>query len=307
MCNHLSQNLHRARSKEAIFRRLVAQMLSLSVLSLAWQPALRAPLLTAAPLLDRGLPLLRMDEGKKWEAPWKSINEANKMRVTKKEPPKVRPRKMPKAALELTETFKKDPSRAQLDQLWGAMIACYGTEELALRAATQNTQIINPLYSFTNTMLASRDVLVNMMGKEEALEVMLLTPAVLQCGPSLDTLGPDEIKGFARIRALGNKVPQQVQQYLIFGTLFLVLVPVLAKQAVLNGADFDYENGAAFMILRPLVGIFFAVLIEGSRLAIVGTIVKAKVTGDERVEIARQNEARRMGKGKKQFGRAGSR
>ena len=70
--------------------------------------------------------------------------------------------------------------------------------------------MLNPSYSFTNTLLASRDVLVNMMGKEEALEVMLLNPAVLQCGPSLDTLGPDEIKGFANIRALGKKIPDNV-------------------------------------------------------------------------------------------------
>ena len=44
-------------------------------------------------------------------------------------------------------------------------------------------------YSFTNTMLSSRDVLYGMFEKEEALDVMLKNPAVLQCGPSLDTLG----------------------------------------------------------------------------------------------------------------------
>ena len=44
-----------------------------------------------------------------------------------------------------------------------------------------------------------------MMGKEEAVEVMCLNPAVLQCGPSLDTLGPDEIKGFANLRSFFNR------------------------------------------------------------------------------------------------------
>ncbi len=39
-----------------------------------------------------------------------------------------------------------------------------------------------PFYSFCNTLLASKGVLFEMMGKEEALEVMLKNPAVLQCG-----------------------------------------------------------------------------------------------------------------------------
>jgi len=63
----------------------------------------------------------------------------------------------------------------------------------------ENPQILNPSYSFCNTMLASKDVLFTMLGKEDALDVMLKNPAVLQCGPSLDTLGPDEIKVWQRI------------------------------------------------------------------------------------------------------------
>ena len=67
------------------------------------------------------------------------------------------------------------------------------------QAVLENPQILNPSYSFCNTMLASKDVLFTMLGKEDALDVMLKNPAVLQCGPSLDTLGPDEIKVWQRI------------------------------------------------------------------------------------------------------------
>ena len=56
---------------------------------------------------------------------------------------------------------------------WGALLKVYGTSELAAAAAKTNPQIMNPSYSFCNTMLASQKVLVDMMGKEEALEVML--------------------------------------------------------------------------------------------------------------------------------------
>ena len=55
-------------------------------------------------------------------------------------------------------------------------------------------------------MLASRDVLFEMMDKEEAIEVMCLNPAVLQCGPSLELSGASEIKALARLRALGNQL-----------------------------------------------------------------------------------------------------
>ena len=52
-----------------------------------------------------------------------------------------------------------------------------------------------------------------MMSEEEALEVMLLNPAVLQCGPSLDLLGASEIRNFARLRSAGNAlVPPQARR-----------------------------------------------------------------------------------------------
>ena len=175
------------------------------------------------------------------------------------------------------------------------------------------------------------------MGKEEALDVMLKNPAVLQarltetgwdwprlaetagraevdrlpqtldtpriafvaaaqCGPSLDTLGPDEIKGFANIRGLGNKIPESARLGLISFTIGAALFPVIATLL-------GFEDAASVAFAKPLVGIFFSVLIEGSRIIIVGTIAKAKLAGDERIERAQANEARRMG-GKKSTGRA---
>ena len=122
-----------------------------------------------------------------------------------------------------------------------------------------------------------------------------MNPAVLQCGPSLDTLGPDEIKGFARIRNFGNRLPEQARGYALSLTLAVCAFPLFAKDI----PDLAFAND----LVKPLVGILFAVAIEGSRIVIVGTIIKAKVSGDERakaaIENAQANEARRMGKGKK--------
>ena len=128
------------------------------------------------------------------------------------------------------------------------------------------------------------------MGKEEAMEVMLKNPAVLQCGPSLDTLGPDEIKGFANIRALGNRIPDSARGVAISAFFAFLLFPVIASN---NPA---LQDSPLLQLSKPIVGTIFAILIEGSRIIIVGTILKGKVSGDERLAMAAENEARRMGK-----------
>jgi len=235
-----------------------------------------------------------------------SINTANKMKMTKVgEKPKVRGRKLPAEVLQITKLkaeggkFRKEYPMKELEVLWGALFSCYGSEALATQAVKENWQIINPSYSFPNTLIASRDTLFEMMGKEEAIEVMLLNPAVLQCGPSLDTLGPDEIKGFANIRAIGKKIPEDVVVPAIVLLIALVCYPAIAIRV--EGVSSAVEStSAATNVVKAICGVLFAVIIEGSRIAIVGTIVKAKVAGDEKakaaIEKAAANEKRRMGR-----------
>jgi len=62
-------------------------------------------------------------------------------------------------------------------------------------------------------MLESKRVLLDVMSEAEALEVMLANPAVLQCGPSLEALGPSEIQAFARLRALGSRCAPPVHSH----------------------------------------------------------------------------------------------
>lgn len=187
-----------------------------------------------------------------------------------------------------------------------------------------NPQILNPSYSFCNTLIDSKDVLFNMMGKEEAMDVMLKNPAVLTCGPSLDTLGPDEagrsrgsnitawalpcrphaeltaalespntrqIKGFANLRSLGNRIPEAARGLALVLLFTFVLYPILA---VNNDA---LQDSWITQVTKVGNGILFAILVEGSRIVIVGTIVKGKMSGDERYAKAQENEKRRMGKG----------
>jgi len=263
-----------------------------ALLALGWSAP--PPLLSHAPTTGRCSALAMRSppvaEKKSFFSKVKEINEANKFKTVKKgDKPRVGPKRMPPKVVELTKKFRKQYEQRQLDQLWGAMLACYGTEALATQAAFENPQIINPSYSFCNTMLASRDVLFDIFDKEEALEVMLKNPGVLQCGPSLDTLGPDEIKGFANIRNIGNKIPEGARNIVLSFSIALALFPVFAQRVP------GLEDSPLLNVVKPLVGIFFAVAVEGSRIAIIGTLLKAKASGDERLKKAEANEKRRMG------------
>jgi len=112
---------------------------------------------------------------------------------------------LPPAALEVSNRFKKRYEPKQLDPIWRALRQCYGSEELALQAVSENPQILNPSYSRPERIQASKACLVEIMGEADTLEVMLKNPAVLQCGSALAGAQASEIKGFATLRFVGNR------------------------------------------------------------------------------------------------------
>lgn len=152
------------------------------------------------------------------------------MKTVRKQPSKVKGVRLGPEVLEVTRTFKKEYPAKELESLWGALLKCYGTKERALAAVRANPQIVNPSYSFPNTILESYAQLLKMMSEAEALEVMGGNPAVLQCGPSLESLGASEIKSFAKLRSLGGGIPQGAQSALLVGFLGAILFPVLVAQ-----------------------------------------------------------------------------
>jgi len=67
--------------------------------------------------------------------------------------PKLRGKRLPPSMIELTGKFKKQYAKQDLEVLWAAMLKIYGSQQLAEQAARDNPQILNPSYSFCNTML----------------------------------------------------------------------------------------------------------------------------------------------------------
>ena len=72
------------------------------------------------------------------------------------------------------------------------------------------------------------------------------------------------------------------------------------QEIVSPGCRLLPQDSFLLSLSKPLVGTLFAVLIEGSRIVIVGSILKQNVLGSEQekeaMQRAKQSERRRMGK-----------
>lgn len=177
------------------------------------------------------------------------IQDGPKFPTTKREAPRIRGARLSKEALAVTEGFQQSYSAKELELLWAALLRCYGSESLALAAVRDNPQMLNPSYSFCNTMLDSAQALRSIMSDAEALEVMKSNPAVLQCGPSLGLLGAGEIKSFAQARRFGNAlVPAQAR-----GAAVGAFVTTIAAVILLQASN-DPQIQALLTVLRPALG-----------------------------------------------------
>ena len=120
---------------------------------------------------------------------------------------------------------------------------------------------LRPADSFTNTLVESKRVLLTVMSEEEALDVMRLNPAVLQCGPSLDVLGASEIKSIARARSIGNIIfPEQTRTPIISAGIASIALLVFAQQPNADPAVLETVGGLKPLLGAGLVSIFAFVL-----------------------------------------------
>ena len=126
--------------------------------------------------------------------------------------------------------FQKEYPPKELDALWSVLKKAYGTEADALRAVTQNPTILNPLYTNPPEIVTrSKEALVEVMGEEEALEVMLKNPAILQCGSLLAKQPAGQIKSFANVRQAADSLPDEAPIYFLGTALALFAFAVIGK------------------------------------------------------------------------------
>ena len=101
---------------------------------------------------------------------------------------------MARAPAEIARQLAPDPndprSKAEggwtvndVNQMWAAWEAVYGSPERAEAAAKRNVKVLLPFLNTPATIRGAYAVLVDMLGKEEAAEIIEKNPGVLSCDP----------------------------------------------------------------------------------------------------------------------------
>ena len=70
-----------------------------------------------------------------------------------------------------------------VNQMWAAWEAVYGSPERAEAAAKRNVKVLLPFLNTPATIRGAYAVLVDMLGKEEAAEIIDKNPGGLSCDP----------------------------------------------------------------------------------------------------------------------------
>lgn len=184
------------------------------------------------------------------------VQKGPQMKRMKQEKPKVGGKRLTPEAAAIAATFRTAYPQKDVELVWGALLNVYGTSDRALAAVQANPQILNPSYTFCNTILESKKVLRSVMDEEEALEVMRLNPGVLQCGPSLEVLGAGEIKSIAMFRSMGNTIlPAPVR----VGATGVLVASILFAVFSAQSSDPAVQEAAA--AVKPILGVGLASLL----------------------------------------------
>jgi hypothetical protein len=140
---------------------------------------------------------------------------------------------LPAAATEFVpESIAGDPAQMkQVEELYKTTVRLYKSEEAALTALRQNSQILLPIYATPKLLQDSYAGLLSAMGNEaDALEIMRQNPAVLTCGAAIADETPEEIRKFASIRRVLDQISPEaltVGGVVIIG---LIIFKIAAKK-----------------------------------------------------------------------------
>jgi len=143
---------------------------------------------------------------------------------------------------EVDAMLSADTDRKNTKALWAALRSCFKTEKEAIAAASRNTGTILPYLNSPSNIYGSFDVLVEMLGKEGAVDVCSKNPGILQCNPKiLARESADSIVNAANQvdffeRELLGSMPPALRQNLDKVAFLLLAIPVAKRLADCAGA-----------------------------------------------------------------------
>lgn len=119
----------------------------------------------------------------------------------------------------------------EIAALWSTAVKVYGSDAAARQAVSQNDQIICPVYATPQLLSQSHASLVGLLGKEEALEIMMKNPAVLTCGAKeLAASDPGEIRSAANARKVLDGITAEGLTVALLAALALFVAKLAAAQ-----------------------------------------------------------------------------
>lgn len=168
----------------------------------------------------------------------------------------------------------KAVTERDVESLYKTLVRAFGgKQDLALQAVEANPTIVHPLYTTPPEIIGvSKKALVEVMGSEAAaIEVMLLNPAILQCGESVRLQPAEQVKSFASIRASLDRVPPSVSRALVYA-----VGAALSLQFVLVRSD-DPTVQQVSATMKPLLGAAGASIFIAA--VVLAAVAEATATG----------------------------
>lgn len=132
-------------------------------------------------------------------------------------------------------TGKGLASQKEIDAIWSAFERCYGSRERALKASRTNAQVLLPFINTPATITGANRALVELFGKQGALEIISKNPGVLACNPaSLARTPKADIERAANLVSAIDNAPANVRVGIPFLTA-LGLPALVGARAVQCG------------------------------------------------------------------------
>ena len=145
--------------------------------------------------------------------------------------------------------FKRSYPQKDVLALWTEVKRAYKSEANAVAAVSANPTILNPKYTSPPALVGrSKAALVAVLGEEEAIEVLLKNPALLQCGASLAKQPAGQIKSFAAFRSVVDGLPAASPPVVLgaFATIFFVALA--GKNGLLPAEADGLVRGASVLL-----------------------------------------------------------
>ena len=144
---------------------------------------------------------------------------------------------------------------ASVVPLWKALRQCYATEEAAVAALRVNPALCYPWVSTASKIMGSYAVIVELCGKDAAIEVITKNPGALGNDPiRLRASSGDDIIGAARFAAAAGAVQAPLAAVAVLSLGVVTLAPDAERLAAIARPTIGTLGAGAFVAATALAG-----------------------------------------------------